>query len=243
MSIGAFDGNELAYWHIVPSVVPGQPVVAYRTVIGRIQQPWEHVHLAEARGGRFVNPLRPGALGPYADPTRPIVTAVLVERDGEPVEGAVSGNVDLIAEAHDEPPLRPPTPWGENVLTPALLRWRIVTGRGRAVTGWQAAYDVRATLPSEPYGSVYARGTRQNRPSWPGLYRFLLAEGWPSTHLPTAPTASRSSSRTREGTLAAPTCRSRSPTAGDRTPRLRPARPRYTPRSTAMDRGGPFVDA
>ena len=58
-------GAELSYWHIAPAVRPGQRVVAYRTLIGRIEPGWGHVHLSEMHGGAYVNPLLgPAAWGP-----------------------------------------------------------------------------------------------------------------------------------------------------------------------------------
>ena len=70
------EGVEFSYWHVVPSLRSGQRVVAYRTVIGHIEEPYGHVHFSEARRGRYLNPLRPGALGPYEDSTRPTTRSV-----------------------------------------------------------------------------------------------------------------------------------------------------------------------
>jgi murein DD-endopeptidase MepM/ murein hydrolase activator NlpD len=76
VSIRPGDGSAFAYWHIVPAVEHGQHVVAYRTVIGHIANRWGHVHFAEWRGRGYVNPLRPGAMGPYTDRTCPAATTV-----------------------------------------------------------------------------------------------------------------------------------------------------------------------
>ena len=66
------DGHtEFRYWHIKPAVRNGQRVTAYHTVVGWVEPPWEHVHFAESRDGVYVNPLRPGALGPFVDTTGP----------------------------------------------------------------------------------------------------------------------------------------------------------------------------
>ena len=74
-------GNvEFGYWHIEPTVRSGERVTAYRTVIGKVARSWEHVHFAEHRNGVYVNPLRPGAMGPYTDTTVPTVRAVTVQR-------------------------------------------------------------------------------------------------------------------------------------------------------------------
>jgi hypothetical protein len=68
-------------------------------------------------------------------------------------------------------------------VTPALVEWRILSERGRVVQAWQAAYDVRSSLPSGSFESVYAIRTRQNRPNRAGTYRFVLASDWPSDSL------------------------------------------------------------
>ena len=69
--IGRDGHTEFQYWHIRPAVANGQRVAPYRTVVGWAEAPWEHVHFSELRDGVYVNPLRPGALGPFADTTRP----------------------------------------------------------------------------------------------------------------------------------------------------------------------------
>ena len=81
----AHDGTVFAYWHIVPAVHNGEYAVAYRTVLGHISKGWEHVHLAELVDGRYVNPLRRGAITPYADTTRPTVHAFSFERNGKAI--------------------------------------------------------------------------------------------------------------------------------------------------------------
>jgi len=86
-------GVEFSYWHVVPTVRSGQRSIAYQTMIGRIEAPYAHVHFSEARSGRYLNRLRPGAMGPYADGTRPRVTSVRAEQ---------AGQLALVAEAYDE---------------------------------------------------------------------------------------------------------------------------------------------
>ena len=172
------DGVRFEYWHVIPAVRPGQVAVAYRTVIGRIAAPWAHVHFSEVRGGRYVNPLRAHAMGPYADDTRPVVGELRPERHGRPLEGAVGGVVELVTGAADTPVLPLPPAWSRAVLTPALVRWRIVGEDGGRATPWRTAFDVRSQLPAAPFASVFATGTRQNRPNRPGWYRFYLAHAW-----------------------------------------------------------------
>lgn len=169
--------TSLEYWHLVPAVRSGS-AVAYRTVLGRIGKGWAHVHLSERIGSTYVNPLRPGALTPYRDSTRPTVHAIGFERDGTAAgRTRLRGAFDLVAEAYDETPLPVPAPWNDKPVTPVLVRWRIV-----GVTSWRTAADFRGALP-QSFTAVYARWTHQNRDfvrGGRGRYRFLLARGWNS---------------------------------------------------------------
>jgi len=173
------NGLTFAYWHIVPTVSTGQRVVAYRTVIGHIARGWGHVHFAEWRGGSYVNPLRPGAMGPYSDRTCPAATRLSFERGGESLEAdALAGSFDVVVEAADAPALSAAAPWFQLPVTPAVVRWRIVDEHGGVVVPWRAHYDVRQVLPRVDYHAVYAQGTTQNHPDAPGLYRFQLARNF-----------------------------------------------------------------
>jgi hypothetical protein len=178
-------GMRFEYWHITPSIVPGEHVTAYRTVVGRVESGYGHVHFSELDGGVYVNPLRPGALAPYADRTRPQVRHITFERNGAPVGDRVSGSVDLVAEATDVPPLVPPAPWNHVVLAPALVEWRIAPARDAASSPWHVTVDFRDALPPA-WSPIYARWTRQNDPMHHrrppvGRYRYLLAPSF-DTH-------------------------------------------------------------
>jgi len=181
VSVVAADGGVLAYWHIVPAVANGARAVAYRTVLGHIAPPWEHVHLAESRDGVYLNPLRPGALEPFVDRTVPVVHAFAFERDGAPVPSPVRGRVDLVAEPRDFTPLGVPGPWHGRPVMPAVVRWRIASPRG--ASAWRTAYDVRTSLPAAPFTSVYGRWTRQNKKQSNGRYRILLARSFDTATL------------------------------------------------------------
>jgi murein DD-endopeptidase MepM/ murein hydrolase activator NlpD len=174
-------GVQFSYWHLVPSIRSGQFVRAYVTRIGRIARGWGHVHFSERRGGRYVNPLRPGAMRPFVDGTRPWVRLVTAERNGRTVPlDKVRGRVDLIAEAYDETPLRIAEPWHDKPVMPVLVRWRLVRPNG-STTSWRKVLDFRWTIPApSAFSSVYAPGTDQNRPNRPGRYRILLARAWNS---------------------------------------------------------------
>jgi hypothetical protein len=168
---------EFSYWHVVPTVRTGQRAVAYRTVIGHVQSPYAHVHFAEARGGRYLNPLRPGAMGPFDDRTRPTVTAVVVERAGRQLQTTgVRGPFDLVAEVRDETPIAVPRPWHDLPVTPALVKWRLITSSGNVVRDWGIAVDFRLTIPSASmFAAVWAPGTTQNHVRLPGRYRVYLS--------------------------------------------------------------------
>lgn len=175
------------YWHVVPSIRPGQRVVAYRTVVGHIERPWGHVHFSEAEGGAYVNPLRPGALRPYVDHTKPTVHSVTFEHDGAPSGDLVSGTLDLVAEAFDTTPIAVPAPWNDRPVAPALVEWRLVGARTMSSPAWHVAVDFRDALPAAAYPAIYAPWTRQNRPSkrhGHGRYRFYLARGLDTRALP-----------------------------------------------------------
>ena len=163
------------YWHVVPAVEHGQHVAQHQ-LIGHIAKSWGHVHFAERSGGKYWNPLRKGALTPFADFGAPSVDRIVVERAGKHIApDFLTGVVALIAEAHDTTPIAAPPPWKGLPVTPALVRWRLLRG-GRAVVPWRVVADFRTTLlPASRYSAVYAAGTTQNHPKVAGRFRFLLA--------------------------------------------------------------------
>jgi hypothetical protein len=186
--VSAGGGLAHEYWHIVPAVKPGERVVAYRTVVGHVEKPWGHVHFSETLGGVYVNPLRPGALTPYQDHTKPTIHAFSFERDGVGLGRRVHGLADLVVEAWDTAPRDVLPPWDHKPVAPALVRWRLSGDRSLAsAAAWHVAADFRGALPRAPFASVYARWTRQNHP-WrrlgQGRYRFVLVRGFDSRTLP-----------------------------------------------------------
>jgi hypothetical protein len=181
---GADATTVFEYWHIVAAVRAGQRVVAYRTIVGHVASPWAHVHFSERHGERYVNPLRPGALAPFADSTVPTVHAFSLERAGMPLgRRALSGRFDLVVEAFDRTPLAVPAPWSDKPVTPASVRWRLVGPGGREP--WRTAVDYRRAIPADSdYDRYYAPWTRQNKPWSSGRYRFRLAADWDSRSVP-----------------------------------------------------------
>lgn len=188
VAVRGANGEVHAYWHVIPAVRPYEHVVAYRTVIGHVQAPWAHVHFTELENGLYMNPLRPGALTPYRDTTKPTIGRICFERDGKAVGTRVSGVFDIVAEAWDETPMAVPAPWANKPVAPAFVEWRLVGGRGlQSASPWRTAVDFRDHLPSTPFTSIYARWTRQNHP-WKrggrGRYRYYLARGFDTRALP-----------------------------------------------------------
>jgi hypothetical protein len=183
-ALSVLDGNvSFGYWHIVPAVSHRQRIKRHQ-VVGHVAAPWLHVHLAERRAGVYRDPLRPGALSPWSDTTKPRVTRIVFSRNGRVVSpAAIFGPVDVIAEAHQMPARKVPPPWDGLPVTPARLRWRVRRG-DRTVRPWRTPIDLsKKLLPPEDFRRIYAPGTRQNRQGKPGLYRFYLAHAWSTTLL------------------------------------------------------------
>jgi hypothetical protein len=163
------------YWHIRPRINSGQRVTAYVTVVGTVVAPWEHVHFAERVDGTYVNPLRPGAMGPYKDRTTPTIRCLGVGWHGVSLaQSRLHGRVDIVTEAYDETPIPIAGPWHDKPLTPSLIEWRL-TARKAAAGVWRTAVDFRVTYPSnDRWTETYAKGTRQNKKAWDACYRFYL---------------------------------------------------------------------
>src|SRR5262249_32953931 len=139
--------------------------------------PQAHVHFAERTpGGPYLNPLRRGALAPFVKQHPPTVDRIVAERNGLALDvNALTGVVDLIAEAHDVTPIPPLAPYTQLPVTPALVRCRLVAHAAEVVP-WRTTADFRTKLPANSlYHTIYAPGTTQNDPPTPGRYRFQLA--------------------------------------------------------------------
>lgn len=161
-----------------------QPV-AQHELLGHIDAPWLHVHFAERRGGIYRNPLRPNALTPWADDTKPQVTSIVFSRDGAALPAnQLSGAVDVIVEAHDTPPIPVPAPWNGLPVTPARLRWRVLRA-AEVVRPWHTPVDFSdELLPASSFHRIYAPGTTQNHAGQPAVLRFFLAHTWSTGALP-----------------------------------------------------------
>ena len=180
---------DFGYWHVVPAVKHLEQVARHQ-LLGHVAAPWLHVHFAERRSSTYRNPLRSAGLTPWKDTTKPQVTAIRFMRSGKELPaGLVNGAVDVVAEAHDLPPIPVPAPWNGLPVTPARIRWRVLRG-GTVVRAWHTPVDFTKTLlPKEKFATIYAQGTRQNTAGKPGLYRFYLAHTWSTQRLPDGPYA------------------------------------------------------
>jgi murein DD-endopeptidase MepM/ murein hydrolase activator NlpD len=164
-------GREYGYWHIKPVVRTGKHVRRHQ-LLGTVRHGWGHVHFAESKGGRYVDPLRKGALTPYIDHTVPVVeSVVLLSAAGAPVDPRnVSGTVSIVASIYDLPPLPPAAPWQVARLVPSTIWWSL---NGMGVSQSALIADFSSGLPpSYLYSLVYAPGTWQNKANRPGRYLF-----------------------------------------------------------------------
>jgi hypothetical protein len=185
VSVDTGEGRIFQYFHIAPRVRIGQHVVAYRTVLGRTLPHWLHLHFGEIDGFRVHNPVDPGHLEPYRDRTTPSVDRLLFRAEGghdvDPEK--LSGEVLIVADAEDSPPLPVPGEWFGHPVTPAVVAWRMTTTSGRIVVPQTTVADFRHTEPlNRDFWRVYAAGTYQNFPVFahhdffdrPGRYLFNL---------------------------------------------------------------------
>jgi len=161
------NGHEFSYWH-VRATVSEHAWVKKGQEIGVVRRGFGHVHFAEFDGRTYVNPLRRGGLTPFVDHTVPVVGPIALQES--------HGAVRLTVQAYDVPPLKPPWPWSGAVWTPEIVRWRLLSN-GTPVVPWTVAVDFQRFHSAREYASVYAPGTRQNRPGRPGLYIFWLTHG------------------------------------------------------------------
>lgn len=177
-------GHLVSYWHVVPAVVTGQRIRRHQ-LIGHVAPGAGHVHLAEYKDGTYVNPLRLGGLAPYIDDTVPQIPNVTFYSFGSPIRPeTVNGVVDMTTDAFDTSPIPIPIPWNQAIMTPTLVRWRIVQGQ-RTVKPWETAVDFRTfVLPINLFSSVYAPGTFQNKAGRRGRYEFYLAHSFDTHSLP-----------------------------------------------------------
>ena len=163
-----------AYWHVKPVVAHHQGVGTHE-LLGHIEPGWAHVHFAERSAGRYLDPLRGGAITPFVDVGHPTVSAILLQRGAAEIAGArIGGLIDICCTAFDTTPLAVPAPWSHMPVSPALVRLRIVRN-GAPLLPWRHGVDLRSFRTPDAFRAIYAPQTRQNHPGKPGTYRYWLA--------------------------------------------------------------------
>jgi hypothetical protein len=188
-------GVEYRYIHIHPVVFEGQTVYRSRTVLGTVE-PWAgHLHFTELRGGRAINPLRPGHLTPYFDHTKPRVTELSVRALGgrnfaQPL--TICGKIAMTAIAQDSTSLPVPGAWAGLPVAPASVSWTMTTQDGRTIVRPHVVVDfLQPLLPNTMFWDVYARGTFQNSARFgriqlsrlEGRFVFVLSPDWDTRRL------------------------------------------------------------
>jgi hypothetical protein len=174
------------YWHIMPAVRNHQSIRLHQ-LLGYIcsnDGGGQHVHLAERVGGDYLNPLRPGGIGPYVDRTPPTVASVeFLSRGREVDANQLTGRVDIIAEISDTTSVLVPAPWSHLPVTAARIRWSLIQG-SRQIRAPRTVIDSDHMLPGKMYDTIFAPGTSQNYVGQPGHYRYYLARGLKASRLP-----------------------------------------------------------
>jgi hypothetical protein len=161
------------YWHVHPTVRPGQYVRPLRDVVGTVLRGQSHLHLSEVLGDRYLNPLRPGGriLSPWRDRGRPVLGRPRLGRGGR----AVIRGFDPQSTTRRRESRTP-------VLGLAGLGYRLFNGRHRRIGPLHWAYRGSQHLPNSFRSLIYAPGTfwpaarcltfrhRPCRPNW--VYRL-----------------------------------------------------------------------
>jgi hypothetical protein len=171
------DGRTFQYFHIGPTVINGDRVLARRTVIGYVLRAFDHVHLGEIKNRVIRNPLASGGISPYRDRTVPTVDVIAFRPPQSllPLDPSnICGTVSLTATAHDTPPLPVPGAFAGFPVSPAVVTWSLANLDGSFYVFGLPAADFRKTLPApRNFWSVYARGSYQNAPRFSNRQYFM----------------------------------------------------------------------
>jgi hypothetical protein len=191
--VRAADDRRFEYQHLRIAVKNGADVSAGKTVLGYIQKPWRHVHLAEIdpisvrgvpdSGYQVVNPL--SHLVPYVERAVPTVETVIArDLHGRRLRlSSLHGSIRLIAAAYALPAITVPGVWRNMPVAPAVLRWELIASNGKIALHWQTPVDFRRTIPPDSkFWRTYARGSYQNFPDVgerfyyrrPGRYLYIF---------------------------------------------------------------------
>ncbi len=142
-------GNYI-YWHITPSVQPGETIEPFKTVIGHVMADYGHLAFSELNAvGAYVNPLRPGGivLSPYANHAPPEIAKPAVAAGGQVVVAVYSPQTFVQQTTY-------PTP----VLAPAGLAYRLYKPDGEPATSLEWAVRGIELLPWTGRSLIYAPG-------------------------------------------------------------------------------------
>jgi hypothetical protein len=143
------DVGNFYYWHIDPTVVNGQYVVAYKTVIGKVLYGFYHLALSEGSTSDYLNPLRPGgSLRPYTDTEAPIIGLPQIFADGRVIVGSFDPQ-SFVATGF---------PYETPVLAPSSLAWRLYDAHNRALTGLEWAMRGSQNYPPSLKPVIFAPG-------------------------------------------------------------------------------------
>ena len=157
VDVGPFD-----YWHIHPLVSPGQYVVAYKTVIGRVLYGFGHIAFSQGPPSDYLNPLRPGGgLLPYTDTEPPIIGVPKIFSDGR----VIVDSFDPQSFIHRQSFLTP-------VLAPSSLAWRLYNAKGRSLTGLEWAMRGSQNYPPGLKPVIFAPGA--SNPGFECFFRKLI---------------------------------------------------------------------
>ena len=174
--------SNFAYWHIRPAVKNGKKV-KLRALLGYIAPGYGHVHFAENRNGRYVNPLRRGALTPYNDTAAPTIASLgYYDSTYHDLAGTtLAGTVGLTVNAFDTPQLV--SNWAWAVTTPARIDWKLSDARGLKIT--VGHWDLGSALSTLDPLTVFAPGTSKNsfinNVGGAGSYNYWLGPRWDTT--------------------------------------------------------------
>ena len=170
--------REHGYWHVVPAVQDGSRV-RRGALLGHIS----------AGGGTCIlrsgaamprNPLRDGALTPYEDYGAPVVSRIVASGELD----ALAGDVDLVVEAFDHPPLSAPQPaWHGMPVAPALVPGG--SSERSPVVPWRVVFDFRKSfvpkIAGKPASDVnFDKRTRLARARTIRTSQASSGSGWPN---------------------------------------------------------------
>ncbi len=169
-------GVSFEYWHIRRIVHRGQKIRLHQK-IGYVATTYGHLHLSEIRGGKYINPLRRGAISPYHDQTAPTAPVVSIYDSAyRAAGGAVLGGVASLTTATSDAPNLPSARWPWAVTTPAALSWNLSDEAGLVVMSSTSSFvfNTRVCLLT----SVFAPGTMANNKDGPGIYNYWVLRDW-----------------------------------------------------------------